>query len=152
MLLPLKEALLGHPIHNNFFYLIGTFHLQLIENLTNRVLSTWSWFFLIEHVQRHSGPNEDQALCVSPLLFLASASLGIPDNFHVLKSLCPSHSRKEGGQEVFFNPESKGIPGECLLLRRSRSYFWQKKKKVTVFLYKDRFRPLAYILLICSQW
>lgn len=76
MLLALKEALLGHPIHNIFFYLIGAFHLQLIENLTNRALSTWSRFFFIEHVQLHGGPSEDQALCISPLLFRASASLG----------------------------------------------------------------------------
>lgn len=69
MLLPLKEALLGQPIHNNLFHLIGTFHLQAIENLTNRALSRWGLFFLVEHVELHCGPSEEQVLCVFLLCF-----------------------------------------------------------------------------------
>lgn len=141
MLLPLKEALLGHPIHNNLFHLIGTFHLQAIENLTNRTLSRWGLFFLVEHVELHCGPIEEQVLCVFLLCFSQQVVLE-----HQILFMAWSHYAHHirGRKEVFFNPESKSIPREFLLLGRSRSYLWQKKKKrVMVFLYKDRFRLLA---------
>ena len=56
-----------------------------------------------------------------------------------------------GEDEVFFNPESKSIPRGCLayltiLLIEENWVVPLAKVRVMVFLYKYRFRPLAFKL------
>lgn len=153
-MLALTAALLCHPIHSQFIYRIGTFHLQVIENLTNRVLNRSGFNFF--HATWFSRTVVWTRLCV--FLFCLSqhvALLDTTDN-HGLKYVvaCLFHIQGRTKRRTFFyfgKQNSSQHTSSYLLLSGTESYLWQKQNTnvflifyFKVFLCRGSFRPLGF--------